>query len=100
MASTISVLLAKPPGEMNLLDRLLNIFAHYFFKIFIDHLSIAKFFVGKRNPELFKPQDNTLLFANIHKFIDWPTAKTHGLIEIGNFDDKIEDKELDQVKIL
>uniref|UniRef100_A0A914E0E5 glucuronosyltransferase n=1 Tax=Acrobeloides nanus TaxID=290746 RepID=A0A914E0E5_9BILA len=92
ISSTMSLIVAKTPEEMTFFDRLANIFGHYFFTIVFMQLPIpiAKFFYGQENSELFKPQENTLLFSNNHKLIDWPIARTHGLIDIGNLDEEDE----------
>uniref|UniRef100_A0A914DZL5 glucuronosyltransferase n=1 Tax=Acrobeloides nanus TaxID=290746 RepID=A0A914DZL5_9BILA len=102
ISSTMSLIVAKTPEEMTFFDRLANIFGHYFFTIVFMQLPIpiAKFFYGQENSELFKPQENTLLFSNNHKLIDWPIARTHGLIDIGNLDeeDEVLTEKIDTIK--
>ena len=88
ISSTMSLLVSKPPEEMTIFDRLANIFSYYFFTGIFMQLPIAKFFYGQENPEFFKPVENTLLFSNNHKLIDWPIARTHGLIDIGNLEEE------------
>ncbi|KAK0410890.1 hypothetical protein QR680_005381 [Steinernema hermaphroditum] len=83
IAATASVLVAKAPSKMTLLDRAANVFAHAFFELLVGHqLSVARLLFGP-NP-FFAPVEPSFVFINTHRILDFPVPRTFARVDFAS----------------